>query len=791
MSLDQFAPTQVILAAAAPQLPNFGVSALPGELNSIQVSKFLTLSGGISTLRVTPSSVIDTLTAIGLTSADLPWIDTVDHFGGSRKPDEAFLTFRGKADRAHIQTLTLLADTGSATRARVGTYRVDDLEGGPYVYVSPGVQQVTELEIVDAGGGNGATGKYQVSDAQSNLYTYESGGTNLWTVVILSAAVGDYTVTAQGVVYTYTATGVDTVLTIRDGLLADMNSLIAHPAGHPDWISNTSGTDTITLTGSSIGLQLVVTSNLGPGAIEATLVETTPLVPETVAAIATAIDAVITGVDPPPPVEWTTSVALGVITATAQLAFIGQDLGIKIAGPLPADATTTITVDHRETVTTVITALSVAIAAENHPTFVDGFADPVITLTGVTVGIAIPVTVSSPSGSLVLAETQSTLTLRTSQTSRVTIIAETGTDAFLGVYTLSLLGKNLLYTALLGDSVTVVRDALQARVDAELTTETSTLAVSTDAFDITITAAGKPVTVTLTSPGSNSGGTVSLQAASFGAVDDFDRALNDEPDWYFWVQRGTDVDIEVITLHVDDIAVATPRRQFAQASAQAIPDTPTATATDIAQFVKDSGTRRTTLLWDPVPSSTTQDQQGMVHQWVGIASTFLPGAVQWNGIILDGVSGGQELTGAQEGNMRDKAAVFVEFIGSLGSAGQRITNGPYVADGRQQDVARALDQIRSVYQISAVALLATNAIIPYTDQGIALINDMIVQVTANLVNQGLVIENSFRYLPDGQIPTIADATTTQREQGIFPTFNFQLIIQVGGVQIPMVIEVSQ
>ena len=797
MSLDQHAPTTVVLAASAPEQPNFGISVLPSVFDSQQVSRFLALSAGFSTIRVVPSSFLDTLEALGVDSSELPFIEAVDHFGGSPAPAEAYLTYRGRADKVHVQTLTLNPETGSSTQARVGEYRVSDLEGGPYIYNSLGAQQVTDLEIADAGGGDGATGKYQVSDNAGNLYVYESGGTNLWTFVVLSAAAGLYTVTDSDTaeVYTYTATGADTVQTIRDGLLADMNNLIAHPAGHPAWITNISGTDTITMTGANIGSQLAFVSNLGPGATEATITETTPLVPETVAAIATAIDLVITGINPPPPVEWTTAVVAGIITATAQAAFIGQDLGVKIAGPTAPAATTTITTDHRETVVTVITAINALIAAAVHPTFVEGLASPTITLTGIVVGVAVLVSVSSPSGSLVLQETQSILTLRASQVSRITVIAETGSDAYLGVYTLSLLGVNLMHTATAGDSITDVRDALLLSVDTNLAVETSTVSVGTDAFDITITEQGLPVTVTITSPGSNAGASASLQVPSYGAVDDFERARDDEPLWYFWNSglASSDTDIKAITLHVDATAPQNPRRHFAQSSDNAIPDTPKAGGTDVASFVKDTGTIRTTVLWDPIPSSPTQDQQGMIQQWVGSASTFLPGQVQWQLFILSGVSGGQKLTGLQQGNLRDKAAAFIEFIGSLGVEGERVSNGPYTASGRQTDIVRAMDQIKFTYQVGAVALLASNAIIPYNDNpGMALINSFIQVTTANLVNQGLVIDGSFRYLPDGKIPEIADQTDqAKREQGIFPEFKFQITIQVGGVQIPMFIEVTQ
>ena len=795
MSLDQHAPTKVVLGASAPAQPNFGITVLPAIYDSQQVTKFLALSGGISTIRVTQNSWPDTMEALGVDISEQTYIEVADHFGGTPVPDEAYLTFRGTADKLHIQTLTLNPDQGSTTQARVGEYRVTDIEGGPYIHVSAGVAQVTDLEIEDAGGGNGATGKYQVSDNVGNLYTYESGGTNLWTFVVTSAAAGLYTVTAEGVLYSYVAGGADSIEDIRDGMLADMNNLLVHPAGHPEWISNTSGTDTITLTGSSIGLQLTVTSNLGPGASEATITETTPLVPETVGAIATAIDLVITGASPPPPVEWDTSVTAGIITATAKAAFVGQDLGIKIAGPGGSGATTTITADHRDTVVAVITAINVLIAAAVHPSFLNALASPTITLTGLAVGVAVSVAVASPSSSLVLQETQSILTLRTSQVTRITIIAESGTDAFDGSYTLSLFGENLQHTAVGGDDIESVRDALQLSVDTNLGAETSTLAVATDAFDITMTTPGIPRTVIITSPSGNSGASSSLQTVSQGAVNDFDRAVDDEDKWYHWVNSSaaSDADIEALTIHVDSIAPSTPRRLWSQTADQTIPDTPIATATDIGAFVKATGTLRSTVYWDPIPSSDTDAVQGMASQWVGSASSFLPGAVQWNTFILTGVSGGQKLSGLQEGNLRDRAVVFTEFVGTLGSEGQRITNGPYTASGRQQDIARALDQIKFVYQNGATALFASSTIVPYNDsRGIPMIDSFIQSTTLNLVNQGLVLAGSFGYLPSGKIPQIADQTDQSlREQGVFPEFRFQIKIQVGGVSLPMFIEVSQ
>lgn len=795
MSLDQHAPTTVVLAASAPEQPNFGISALPGVYDSQQVSRFLELSGGISTIRVTPSSWPGVMETLGVDISEVTYIEIADHFGGQPVPDEAYLTFRGTPDKLHIQTLTLNPDTGSATQARVGEYRVTDIEGGPFIFVSPGVAQVTDLEIADAGGGDGATGKYQVSDSDGNLYIYQSGGTNLWTFVVLSAAAGLYTVTAEGVLYSYTATGADTVETIRDGVLANMNNLISHPGGHPEWISNTTGTDTITLTGSSIGLQLTVTSNLGPGASEASITETTPLAPETVSEIATAIDAVITSASPPPPVQWTTSVVAGIITATAQAAFIGKDLGVKIAGPAAPDATTTVTTDHRQTVTTVITAIAALIAAAVHPSYTDSFADPVITLTGTAQGVAITVAVSSPSGTLVLKETQSTLTLRSSQVTRITIVAQSGVDAYDGAYVLSLLGENLNHTALGPDTITDVRDALQLSVDTNVGPQTSTVAVGSDAFDITFTEQGLPQTVLITSPGSNAGANSALQTPSQGAVDDFDRAVDDQDNWYHWLNgtEASDTDIKAITIHVDNIQQAVPRRHWAQSANQAIPDTPTANATDIGQFVKDTGTRRTTLLWNPVPSSPTQTVEGMIQQWVGSASSFLPGQIQFNTFILSGVSGGQKLTALQEGNLRDKAVAFVEFVGSLGATGERITNGPYTASGRQQDITRAIDQIKFVYQNGATALLAQLNIVPYNDaEGIGLIDAFITSVTNNLIDQGLVIDGTFFYLPNGNVPLIEDQTDqAKREAGIFPEFKFQITIQVGGVQIPIFIEVGQ
>lgn len=793
MSLAQLAPIQVFLSPGATPQRSFGISTVLSVLTSEQYSKFVVASGGLSTLALTAQSVVTTLDDLGITSTERAFEDSTKHFTGERVPELAYLGYRGVADQTHNQTVQIVAETGTTDRASVGLYALTDIEGGPYSYNSPGLAQTVDLTVTDAGGGDGAPGTYRVQDGAGRTFLYDSGGFNLWTVVILSAAAGLYSLTVSGVVYSYTASGGDSVEDIRDGLFANTVNFVLHPA-HPDWTGNKVSTDTITVTGTGVGVTLVVTANDGPGGTEASLAETAPIVPETTTTIAAGIDAAITGAVLPP-TNYTSSAAVAVVTLLASAGFEGTDLGILGNGPAAPDLTQVTTQDYRELVSVVRDALDGLLTAVTHPAFINGTSGTdTLTLDGVTIGEFIPVTVAAPNGNIVLLETQSVLTIRTAQTSRITIV-ENPADNFSwpGSYELTAFGVMVSYVAVASETVESVRDALQALVDANIS-EVTTAIAGTIAFDMLNNTAGQPFGVTLSSPNSDQAMTLAVQAAGYSIADDIDRAIQDASDAYIFLNSGSAVDIQVATDHLDDIGSQFPRMHFWQSSNDDMKDTPLAGATDEGAVTFATATRRSKGVWNPEPvtaASTANAYEGVASQWVGSYTTLLPGQIQPTGRRQEKFSSRNQLPPQQELNLEARAVQYMEFVPTLGANGGQVMQRRLTPSGRMIDLQRALDQIQSVYQQLAVDYITSVPIIPYTNNGIGRVhNAVVVEGTALLVQQGLVISDEAQYVA-GRLPRISDATQADQEAGILPVFAFNITIQLGATEIPITVNVSQ
>ncbi len=780
MSLAQVVPIQVTLAPGASPLPQFGTSYIPEELTTAQYALFVAQSGALATLKLVPDGLTDTLTALGLTSADKAWEDWVQHFAGQRVPAFAYAGFKGVADKVHLQSVIISPDSGSTDRASVGTYALTDLQGGPYSHVSAGVVQVVTLTVTDAGGGFGAPGTYTVQDVDSNVYTYGSGGINLWTVTVDSADVGLYRVTVDSVDYDYTADGADTITTIRDGLFAEMQT------AHPTWTGNTSGVDEITITGNAVGDTLTVTTNGGPSA-DMSVVETTPIVPETVAAIATAIAAAITGAVSPPAL-WTAAAAVADVVITANDA--GVDLEIASNGPAAPDLTQVLTTDHRDLVSAVRDALDTLLDAATHPEFTNGVSGTdTLTITGATAGVPVIFSASAPNNNIAILETQGVLTLRTAQVSRITIIENPADSmAFDGEYKITLFGTTVSYVAS-AETVTSVRDALQTAVDANVP-EVTLAAVGSTAFDMTGVTAGLPFTVAVTSPNSNGAMTHAVVTVGRSINDDVDRALIEQDDFYIVINTGSDVDIQVLTDHIDDIAATTPLMHFWQSSTDAMKDLPIAGATDVGAITKATLTRRSKGAWHPVPAAATKAYEGAVSQWVGMYTTLLPGQIQPTNKRILGLVAREKLTATQETNLVDRAVERFEFVGTIGPAGASISQRRFTPSGRLIDMQRAIDQIADLYRRLAIDLITGNDNLPYTNPGLGQIHaGVVVRGTQLLRDQGLVV-GDYTYVA-GRLPKVSDATDADRQAGITPLFNFNITIQLGITEIPIQIQIFQ
>lgn len=793
MSISQLVPIKVTLAPGATPLPSFGVSLILGELTTAQYADFIVQSGGSSVLAIQADGLTDTLSGLGLNPGERVYEDAVSHFRGERVPELAYIGYRGVADRFHKQSVQILPDAGSLDRASVGKYSLTDIEGGPYTYTSPGAAQVVTLTVTDAGGGDGAPGTYMVQDESGKVFSYASAGFNVWTLTITVATTGLYTLVVGGVTYSYTAGAGDSIEDIRDGLFADTINFVAH-APHPSWTGNKVSTDAITVTGNSIGETLVVTSNLGPGAIEATVVETTPIVPETTAVIAAGIEAAITGAAVPPP-NYTPVAALAVVTITANPGFEGTDLGIIGNGPAAGDLVLAVATDFRELVSAVRDALDTAITAATHPSFTNAtVSTDILTITGTVAGQAVSLSVSAVEGHILLVEDDGVLTLRTAQVSRISIITNPADSfAFPGTYELTAFGVMVSYVAASSETPTSVRDAIQALVDANIPEVTTSLA-GVQAFDMTGNTLGAPFGVTLSSPNSDAAMTQTLTTASQGIRNDILRAIQDNTDWYILLNSGSQVDIEVATDTMDDIGADTPRMHFWQSGDAEMKDTPIADATDVGATTFATGTRRSKGVWNPepvTPDAGANAYEGVASQWVGSYTTLLPGQVQPTGKRQQVFTSRNRLPVQQESNLEARAVQYMEFVPSLGAAGGQVMQRRFTPAGRLIDLQRALDQILVVYQTLALDFITGQPIVKYTNSGIGEVNNAVVVAGTNLLReQGLVVSTEAEYV-NGRLPRISDASQADRDAGILPVFAFNIVIQLGATEIPIEVNVSQ
>jgi hypothetical protein len=701
--------------------------------------------------------------ALGIFDGSREFEQIDSHFTGRKTADELILSYRGRPTQDHDQRVTIEEDDPGSGFGTIGQYRIT-ASGGPYTYQSPGVAQVIDATIADAGGGLATTGTYTVTDQEGNTVTYVSGTKQTWLVTVATATDSTlYTVVVDGVSYTFTS-GIGTTDTlIRAGLIADMTNPLAHPP-HPKWIVVTSGTDALDILTEDFGAPVVVTAVQ----VELTEVETAEageIIATTVAAIVAALVAI-------PPTTYSVVDASPAITFTANLP--GDDLNIQVGGRTAGAVSQVVTADHRETVTVVRDALDGLLTAGAHPEFTNAtFGANAIDLEGVAAGVFVDVSVAGPSSSsMSLLEIQSILETVIAQTSRITIIPNTAsgpTDAFLGIYTATLFDVMASYTAVFGDSITVVRDALDTAISLALAGIVSTATAGSGSLDITNLTAGQPFGIALVSPNSNQAATVAVTIENYGIGPDIRRAFDDSSDWYFLL-NGFDDDLSIIEGAREVESLIPGRSHVAQSPDNAIRDIPESAATDVAKQLLDLAFQRGTIVYHPLESGT-KPYRAPYSQWVSDYATLLPGQVNPSRRELVGFQF-TKYTTQQASNLTDKNAGVldqfrnIDFQAFLG--GKSHNGGAF-------DLIRGLDQTTALVQIAITTLIVQQDILPYTPDGINQVASEITKVFTRLVSQGFAIENSLVL----GVPKISDATPQQQQDGEFAAFTMDFRAQVG------------
>lgn len=199
-----------------------------------------------------------------------------------------------------------------------------------------------------------------------------------------------------------------------------------------------------------------------------------------------------------------------------------------------------------------------------------------------------------------------------------------------------------------------------------------------------------------------------------GSVTDLNAILLEDATWYGVLSPMSSVD--VISSGTTGISFwAETNKKFYVAASQESETAQHALsgATDAAAVVKTALRTRTSVIYHPRPGQFAD------AAWVGDQFSEDPGASQWGLKELVGVDG-VALTATQRANILAKNANVYETLASVA-----VTNKGHTASGEWMDVIRDLDWLHSIIETDVVNALITSKKIPYTDEGVALIEGIV------------------------------------------------------------------
>ncbi len=328
------------------------------------------------------------------------------------------------------------------------------------------------------------------------------------------------------------------------------------------------------------------------------------------------------------------------------------------------------------------------------------------------------------------------------------------------------------------DQATTLADlATELQAQASIVTATGTAA-----RQITITSAvpGVPVTLSniLVAGGATQAvGTTTITVANVGPVDDLVAVTAEDDDWYalVYVDRTASL-VEVVADYIQTV-----RKIFITASSDTniLDDTIT---TDIASLLSAKSLDRTAVMFNADPTNFID------AAWLGRCLPEDPGSITWMfktlaGIIADDLTG-DELSDALGKN----ANVYVT------RGGIDMTQNGTMASGRFIDIRRGVDWLQARLEENIFNRLASLNKIPFTNAGIAVIENEIRGVLENAIGNNVIVEDpdTFGGLPYlVTLPDVSDVSAIDKANRLLPdvTFNATLSGAIHRVEVNGVVSV--
>jgi len=171
------------------------------------------------------------------------------------------------------------------------------------------------------------------------------------------------------------------------------------------------------------------------------------------------------------------------------------------------------------------------------------------------------------------------------------------------------------------------------------------------------------------------------------------------------------------------------------------------TTTDIASVLKASANERAFVIY-----SSNADIQYPEFAWLGLMLPKDVGSATWKFKSLAGITQ-DNLTATEITNLRSKNCNFYHTFGGVG-----ITEEGYMPSGEFIDIMRSVDFIQARMQENIYGKLVNVDKIPFTNQGIDLVVNLMYEVLNQSVSQGILSNDPYPVItrPDVRDVPFAD-----------------------------------
>lgn len=331
---------------------------------------------------------------------------------------------------------------------------------------------------------------------------------------------------------------------------------------------------------------------------------------------------------------------------------------------------------------------------------------------------------------------------KVAQVSTVTIATVANSFA----YTVTINGVQFTFTSDVDATDLEIQAGLIAAINAGSEPVTAA-AVSTNQVSLTADVAGNAFTAAV---GTNL--TLALTTANVGVIEDLAACRDENDDWYMLCLTSRDKN-DILNAAS---AIESLRKMFIGCSEDS--DVIAATAGNVADELNDRGYDRSAYMW-------SDDQENYPEAaWMGRVLPLDPGSETWKFKALAGIEK-NTLNATQRNNV-------LTYKGNLYSlfAGVGITEEGTVASGEYIDVIRFIDWLEARMQEDIFGALVNSKKIPYTDQGIAVIESLVrARLEAGIRVGGLAADPA--YIVD--VPRVANISQNDKAARLLPDVKFQ------------------